>query len=92
MKKIKIKFIDNWKDGWKFISVNCMWLSIAIQTSWVYLPDDLRTSFPQPLVTSLSVTLLLIGIVGRFIDQYLKQPKNINDNTFEKSSSETDIK
>ena len=82
MKRIKIKLIDNWKDGWKFISVNCMWLSAAIQGAWFYLPEDLRSKLPETYAITASIILLIIGIIGRFVDQYLKQPEHVNDNKF----------
>lgn len=64
-----MKLIDNWKKGWKFISVHCMVLAQAIIGSWMALPMKMQDTIPVQYVLGLAVVLLAAGIVGRFVDQ-----------------------
>lgn len=59
------------------------------------MPAEFRSNFPQSIVITISIILLLIGIVGRFVNQYLdstntkKTEKNVSD-TKELPSISTD--
>ena len=64
-----MKLIDEWRKCYKFVSVQAMVLAGAIQGAWVYIPDSLRASVPQNIVTGVTVALLVLGVVGRVIDQ-----------------------
>lgn len=66
---MKLKLIDNWKKGWKFISVNCMVMAQAILGAWMMLPSDMKELMPNSIVFPLTMLLLAGGIVGRFVDQ-----------------------
>lgn len=66
---MNLKLIDNWKKGWKFISVHCMVLSQAVLGSWLALPDEMKTAIKIEYVTVVAIALLVIGTVGRFVDQ-----------------------
>jgi hypothetical protein len=70
--KLKLKLVDNWRQGWKWVSVWCMALSGAVLTSWQTLPDDWKAMLPQAFLQRYIGPLLLIGIIGRFIDQTKK--------------------
>jgi len=34
--------VPDWREAWKFISMNCMVLATAIQGTWMSLSDDMR--------------------------------------------------
>lgn len=61
--------VDDWKQAWKWISINCMALAAVIQTTWLSLPDDLREMAPKNIVHWITITLLVLGIAGRLIKQ-----------------------
>lgn len=63
------KLIDDWKRGWKFISVHCMILSQAVLGAWMALPDEMKTAVKIEYVASAAIALLVMGTVGRFVDQ-----------------------
>lgn len=67
-----MKLVSDWKQAYKWISVNCMTIAAAVQGAWVYIPEDLKTSAPRNLVTIITVSLLVLGVVGRIIDQEKK--------------------
>jgi hypothetical protein len=64
-----MKLVDDWKQAWKWLSVNCMAVAGAIQCTWLAIPDDMRSSVPPALVHWLTLTLLIAGIAGRLIRQ-----------------------
>lgn len=64
-----MKLVDDWKDAWKWISVNCMVLAGVVQTAWISIPDDLRSTMPSYIVHALTIGLLLMGVAGRLIKQ-----------------------
>lgn len=68
----KVKLVENWKDAWKWISVWCMALSSSVLMSWETLPDTWKEMLPAAFLQRYIGPLLLIGIVGRFIQQTKK--------------------
>ncbi len=63
------KLISDWKKAWKWASVRCMAVSIAIQGAWVFIPEDMRASIPTNLVQTITIALLLAGMIGRITTQ-----------------------
>lgn len=76
---MKTHLRDDWKQAYKWLSVNCMALAAAIQGAWVYIPDDMRQSLPQHTVSIITMVLMGLGIFGRITT---KQDRQANgDNT-----------
>lgn len=69
MKRMRIRLVRNWRQSWRWFSVNCMTLAAAIQGGWVALPEDMKAGIPAPWVSMASVAVLVLGIIGRLIDQ-----------------------
>lgn len=83
----KFTLVHDWKDAWRWISVNCMLLAAAIQGAWVYIPDDLRASMPHGIVEGVTVGLLVLGVIGRVIKKEMPDVDCTNqvDNELPKS-------
>lgn len=64
-----MKLVENWKQSWKWLSMNCMVLAAAIQGAWVYVPDDLRSQVPNHLMSIVTIVLLVSGVIGRLVKQ-----------------------
>ena len=64
-----MKLVDDAKQAWKWFSVQAMALAGAIQGAWVLLPDDMKASIAPSIVSGITLTLLVFGIVGRLVDQ-----------------------
>jgi hypothetical protein len=69
MSPVAERLVENWKEAWRWFSMQAMALVAVIQAAWATLPDDLKQHFPAGAVTALSVGLLLLGIGGRLVRQ-----------------------
>lgn len=73
MKK-RFELVHDWRSCRKWVSLHCMTLAASIQGTWLYIPEDLRQSIPSKLVTGVTILLMIVGVIGRFINQ-TKEPK-----------------
>jgi len=64
-----VKLVDDFKQAWRWISVQSMALGLAIQGAWEVLPPDLKAGFSEKHVRWTAMVLLVIGIVGRLVKQ-----------------------
>lgn len=62
-----MRLVDNWKEAWRWMSVNCMVIAASIQGAWVYIPEDMRDSIPPWIVSAITIGLLILGIIGRLL-------------------------
>ena len=63
------QLVENWRSARKWISLNCMTLAGAVQGAWVYIPADMKSTVPPNLVGGVTIALLVLGVLGRFIQQ-----------------------
>lgn len=68
-----MRLVEEWKDAWRWFSVQAMAGAAVVQAAWVGLPDDLKAHLPAWLVTALSLGLLAAGLCGRLLHQEKKQ-------------------
>lgn len=64
-----MRLIPNWRKAWRMFSVQAQAASFAILGTWQAMPDDLRSRVPEPVVFGIVGALLVLGIIGRLIDQ-----------------------
>lgn len=64
-----MNLIPNWRRAWRYYSQQAMAAAVAIQATWAALPADLRDTIPAWLVTGLTIAILVLGIIGRLVDQ-----------------------
>lgn len=64
-----MRLVTNWKRAWRWISVQAMVLAGALQGAWMFVPDDLRASIPPGVVQGFTIVLLVLGVIGRLVDQ-----------------------
>lgn len=63
------RLIPNWRRAHRMLSVQAMTLAGAIQATWPLIPEDMKATLPPALVHWVSVALLVVGILGRLVDQ-----------------------
>lgn len=61
---MKVKLIDDWKDSWKFLSVQLAAALALLDTAYEYLPA-VQTYLPEGWVKWLALAI----IVGRIVKQ-----------------------
>lgn len=64
-----MKFVENAKESWKWISMQAMTLAGALQGAWVAVPEDLKLEVPKNMVHWITLVLVVAGIAGRLIKQ-----------------------
>ena len=64
-----MKLVENAKQAWRWISVQCMFGAGVLTAVWENMPSDLKTHIPPTLVTGITIGLLVLGIAGRLIKQ-----------------------
>lgn len=64
-----MRLIDNWKDAKCWFSVHAMLWSSVIQIVWSQVPEDMKTSLPSKYVSYITSAMLILGILGRVINQ-----------------------
>ena len=66
---MKPKIVKNWRDGLKWFSVQANIVAGVIVAAWVMLPDDMKASVPSEWVMGATVAAIVLGTIGRFVDQ-----------------------
>lgn len=69
-----MKLVDDWRQGWRWFSVQAMVVAGAIQGAWLFIPGDMKASIPDTWVKALTLTLLVLGIAGRLVQQAPQEP------------------
>ena len=64
-----MQLIPEWKKCLRMFSVQAMTLAVAIQGAWAFLPPDMLASIPDNWVQAITITLLVLGVIGRLVDQ-----------------------
>jgi hypothetical protein len=71
----KPNLISNWKECWKWLSVNCMVAAATLQAVWMGIPDDLRQALPKETASGITIALLALGFYGRITTRAPKPKK-----------------
>lgn len=64
-----MKLVDDVKQAWKWFSMWAMGLAVAVQGTWEALPPDMKVAIPASFASGVTITLLLLGIGGRIVQQ-----------------------
>ena len=64
-----MKFVDDARKAYRWLSVQAMALGLAIQGAWEMVPADLKAGFSDKHVRWTAMVLLVIGIFGRLVKQ-----------------------
>jgi len=64
-----IKLVEDWRNAWKWFSVQSMTIAVSLLGAWELLPADLKATLPGDFTRMLAIVLLAAGLVGRVVDQ-----------------------
>ncbi|MER8255749.1 hypothetical protein ABS250_15285 [Acinetobacter nosocomialis] len=66
--------VHNWRTGWKWFSNVAFAGIVAIQTFYDTLPPELIEALPTDARSKITITLAVLGVIGRFINQTKPKP------------------
>ena len=69
-----MKLIPNWKNAWRWFSVQALIVIGALPLVWATLPADVKAFLPGGWEPWILVLLAVAGIVGRLVDQNKAPP------------------
>ncbi|WP_062560379.1 hypothetical protein [Paracoccus aminovorans] len=64
-----MKLVSDWRRVWRYYSTQAMAIAATVQLTWAQLPDDMRASVPPHIVSYATGALLVLGVIGRLVDQ-----------------------
>jgi protein-S-isoprenylcysteine O-methyltransferase Ste14 len=64
-----MKFVENWKEAWKWFSVQALVVLAALPLVWTALPADAKRLLPDGWEPWVLFGLALAGLIGRLVDQ-----------------------
>jgi hypothetical protein len=70
-----MNIIPNWRDAWRWFSVQALAAIVALPFVWIALPADAKAYLPDSLEPWVLAVLATGGLVGRMIDQQGKAPE-----------------
>lgn len=77
----KPRLVEDWRDGWKWISSNSMLVATSIIGTWTMIPEDMRERFDENYIFILVIIILITGFIGRFIDQKKKKKTDVDNDS-----------
>ncbi len=64
-----MQIVENWRSAWRWYSVNCPAMAVALLSTWTALPAEMQATFTPDELKVSAISLIVLGIGGRFIDQ-----------------------
>jgi len=64
-----MKFVDDARRWWRWISMQAMGAAFALQGAWVFIPDDLKARAGDDTAAWVTGALLVLGMIGRLVKQ-----------------------
>jgi hypothetical protein len=71
--KDAIMFVENWKQAWKWFSMQVYAIIFALPLVWMSLPEDVKHMVPDSWGRWIFVGLAVLGAFGRIVDQQSKK-------------------
>lgn len=65
----RVKLIADWRNGWRWLSVQFIALAAVLQTALITFPDELRQYVPAGYMKTAVMLCLAGAFLGRFVNQ-----------------------
>lgn len=72
MKLKKPKPVSDWRQCWRWLSVQFPALNLAFLGTWTALPPKFQEVLPMQWVLGIAAALIVVGVLGRLLDQGAK--------------------
>jgi hypothetical protein len=64
-----MKLVSDWKKALGWFSVQIPAANAALLLTWSQLPAKFQEVLPMPWVLGIAIALLVLGVLGRLVDQ-----------------------
>ena len=64
-----MKLVEDARKAWRWFSMQCMAGAVAVQGAWEMVPAEMKAGLSDKHVRYVTVTLLVLGIIGRLLKQ-----------------------
>ena len=64
-----MKLVSNWRQSWRWLSMQAFALQGAVAGAWLAVPDDMRASVPSEWLAACALVLTVLGAIGRLVPQ-----------------------
>lgn len=71
---MRLQFIPEARHWWRMFSMQAMGVATSLLGAWGAMPDSLQARLPGRLVVGIAVALLVLGMVGRLVQQDAVRP------------------
>lgn len=69
-----MKLIDNAKQWYKMFSMQANLINASFLGTWAILPEKFQDALPLPALLGIAITLVILGTIGRLIQQKSVEP------------------
>ncbi len=69
-----MRLLSEWKQAWRWYSVNCNMMTVAFLGAWATLPDTFQNSFSPTELKMIAIVMVLLSVGGRLVDQTKTKP------------------
>lgn len=64
-----MKLIDEWKQAWRWFSVQANLLSVSMTGAYLALPEKMQDVLPSKYVLGAAALITVLGTIGRLVKQ-----------------------
>lgn len=69
-----MKLVSDWREAWRWFSVQALAVLVALPLVWASLPSDLKAFVPDGWERWILIAVAAAGLIGRVIDQQKPAP------------------
>jgi len=73
--KFNLNLIPDWKQAYKFLSVQIPIAGASTVMAYAQLPEDWKAAIPDWVITTCALTFFFVSMVGRIIQQNIGESK-----------------
>ena len=66
---VGIEMVDHARTAWKWFCMWAMGAGVVVQSVWMAMPEDLKSSLDPSWVNGIALFLFAAGMVGRMVKQ-----------------------
>lgn len=64
-----MKLIEEWKECWKWFSVQANTIGIAMSSTYGLMYEQLKETIPAQYMAGITAAVFVLGVIGRLVNQ-----------------------